>query len=157
MYTICNINSDRNWGDWNKKYPLLSRSDFSAPAAWIWKIPNNSNGIKEGSNTSFSLKLAVSVTYGTYNRWRSASWDSKKSFKYTPQSKTIPMAAPSRESFGVIALQNAGSLTVGNIIITNKDEEKVSIQGSINKSQTAKKKLKADTYTIQYDLIDPRC
>lgn len=155
LYTVCNINSDRNWGDWNKKYPLLSRSDFSAPAAWIWKVPNGTNGIKENSNTSFSLKLTIAATYGTYNWWRGASWDSKKSFTVDNKGQVFPIAAPSRESFGVVALQNAGSLTVGNMVVYNSKKEEVSIQGSINKSQVAKKKLKAGKYTLEYDLINP--
>ncbi len=155
LYTVCNINSDRNWGDWNRKYPLLSRSDFSAPSAWIWKVPNNTNGVGENSTKSFSLKLTISATYGSYNWWRGASWDSTKEFSVGPETKTIPIAAPSRESFGVIALQNAGTLTVGNMVVYNMDNQQVNIQGSINKSQTAKKKLKAGTYYIEYDLIDP--
>ena len=155
LYTVCNINSDRNWGNWDKKYPLLSRSDFSAPSAWIWKIPNNTNGVGENRTTSFSLKLTISAKYGSYNWWRGASWDSTKEFSVGPETKTIPIAAPSRESFGVIALQNAGTLTVGNIVVVNKNDQRANIQGSINKSQTAKKKLKAGTYYIEYDLIDP--
>ena len=155
LYTVCNINSDRNWGNWDRKYPLLSRSDFSAPAAWIWKVPNLSNGVKEGSNVSFNLLLTISVTYGSYNWWRGASWDSSKEFEISPATVVFPIAAPSRESFGVVALQNAGSLTVGNIIISNESDERVSIQGSINKSQVAKKKLKAGKYSLEYDLINP--
>ena len=46
-------------------------------------------------------------------------------------------------------------MTVGNIVVVNKNDQRANIQGSINKSQTAKKKLKAGTYYIEYDLIDP--
>lgn len=156
-YGVQNINSSRNFNDkhFTREYPLLSRSDFSAPQAWIWKVPHGKAGVGNDTSTGFKMKVSVSAKYGVYSWWRGASWSKDKTYDLKETSHCFSLEPPSRKSFGVIALQNAGTLTVANVTITGADGHTETVSGSFNRDQVARHKMHTGVYTVSYDLVDP--
>ena len=156
VYNIENINSDRSWGDWDKKYPLLSRSDFSVKQSWIWKIPAGQHGVDEKKENSFYMKISFKGYFGTYNWWRGASWSKAKTFSSKLGVAALQIAAPSRKPFGVLAVKNAANETIANIHAYNSSSKTTfTIPGSYSFNEVARIKLPADSYTVTYDVVDP--
>lgn len=156
VYNIENIHSDRNWGDWDKKYPLLSRSDFSVKQSWIWKIPAGQHGVDENKATSFLMKISFKGYFGTYNWWRGASWSNSKTFSSMLGIAALEIAPPSRQPFGVLAIKNAADETIANISIKNtSNNDKYSIPSSYSHNEVARIKLPAAKYEVSYDVVNP--
>jgi hypothetical protein len=156
-YTVQNINSDNNWGNWDRKYPLLSRSDFTAQQAWIWKVPaGDGTGVGDNTTTSFKMSVKVNASYGVHSWWRGAAWSRNPCFDVAMETATFDINPPSRKPFGVVGVKNAGTSTVANIVLRNNGNNDVSsISGSYNQNEIARTKVESGTYTITYDLYNP--
>jgi hypothetical protein len=156
-YTVQNINSDNNWGNWDRKYPLLSRSDFTAQQAWIWKVPaGDGTGVGDNTTTSFKMSVKVNASYGVHSWWRGAAWSRNPCFNVAMETEEFDINPPSRKPFGVVGVKNAGTSTVANIVLRNNGNNDVSsISGSYNQNEIARTKVESGTYTITYDLYNP--
>lgn len=165
IHTVQNIHNKRDWGKWDRDYPLLSRNDMTCSNAWAWKIPCGTNGVDDNGQASFCIRVTMSAQYGSFNWWRGASWDNKRSFDIPEQSFVVEIKAPDRSPFGVFALRNASSLTVAHIKIWRQEdvadgqapESKIhaTIPSSYNCNEVARWKLLEGSYHIEFDMVDP--
>lgn len=164
-HTVQNIHNKRNWGKWDRDYPLLSRNDMTCNNAWVWKVPYGKNGVSDNVSTSFSVRISMSAKYGAFNWWRGASWDNEQTFDVKAQSCVVEIKAPNRSRFGVFALRNASSKTVAHINIWKQEDavdgeypaDKIhaTIPSSYNSNEVAKWKLREGQYHIEFDIVDP--
>lgn len=164
-HTVQNIHNNRNWGKWDRDYPLLSRNDMICANAWVWKVPRGTNGVDDNQTSSFCIRVTMSAQYGAFNWWRGASWDSKQSFDVAEQPCVVEIKAPNRARFGVLALRNASNKTVAHIKIWKQedvvdgeilDPKKIhaTIPSSYNCNEVAKWKLREGYYHIEFDMVD---
>lgn len=167
-YVVQNIR-DSFWSSDFDKYvqgngiPLLSRADCHLQQKWIWHVPVGVNGVKDGSETNFKMKLNASGTIGERN-WFSGGhldkhhFDKQITTSKNPAEFTLP--ALHRKLFGVLSVKNDTPYTMGHVRIWKKGtaytaDPVAEISGSYNKEERpASIILDEGEYNIRYDLID---
>ena len=150
-------------GDIVKKYfptkiPAIARSDFNATSWWCWKVPANTNAVKDKAETKFCIKTNLGLTHDSYAYWNTPL-SSHKSFDYDDNTSTFTIPAPNRQPFGVLSLRNGYTRPIGNIRIYLQDgssDEIYQLSDIYMSGSLAKCALPVGTYIVDYDQLDSR-
>lgn len=163
--TVQNIRNEWDFGQWDRDYPLVCRNDMSFSNAWIWKVPYGSDGVNDGSEASFAMKITPTAVYEVYYWYRAALYGNRRTFTISGNPFIMEIKAPNRKPFGVLAVRNASNLTMAHIKIWRQEdvvngsapEAKVhaEIPSSYNLNELAKWKLLVGKYRIEFDMVNP--
>ena len=200
-YTLANIdysrNSSSNWvkyhwysnnvvlkddmSDYQKYFPNDVHQEFDAKNIWMWHVPYNRAGVKDGSNKEFNIFARVHPRYSSWYHWRGTTcfkknrkdWDVDFAGTCTSTDSSIEkdfttdgwagctfsVPAPDRSTWGVISLKNASSYTMRSIKIYAKGKENqapvAEIPSTYASQELAKTAVLEGTYTVTFEFINP--
>ena len=156
-YYTNNIKLKDNWDNQtkiNENFPPTARSDFYANSNWTWHV----GSVKDNdTSTKFKLRTKIDITFASWYHWRAASeYDSnKKTYKKDLPAVEWTVGAPSRVSWGIIALKNASNYEMSHVMVYDQNNKVVDVlSNSFSKDQVAKVSLPVGKYSVKFDLID---
>lgn len=165
-----------------KYYPDDVHQEFNATNVWMWHVPAGKAGVKDEAKKQFALAAYVKLNYSSWYHWRGAlyydenrkNWDVDFTKKVVVKMGDIKgdfnrqgwagcvfnIPAPDRGKWGVISLKNASnSYTMRNVkIYATGEEDKepaASITDTYQSQEKAEAAVKAGTYTVTFELINP--
>jgi hypothetical protein len=109
------------------------------------------------TSTKFKLRTKIDITFASWYHWRAASeYDSnKKTYKKDLPAVEWTVGAPSRVSWGIIALKNASNYEMSHVMVYDQNNKVVDVlSNSFSKDQVAKVSLPVGKYSVKFDLID---
>ena len=200
-YTLANIdysrNSSTNWvkyhwysnnvelkddmNNYQKYFPNDVHQEFDAKNIWMWHVPYDCAGVKDGSYKQFKLLTRVHPRYSSWHHWRGTScfknnrkdWEVDFAGNYTSTDKdaeanfstkgwascSFSVPAPDRSTWGIISLKNASTYTMRNVKIYASGKEckgpVAEIPNTYATQEVAKTAVLEGTYTVTFELINP--
>ena len=157
-----NVELKDKWDEMNKYFKPDTHQEFDCENVWLWHVPYGSNGVEDGSKTSFNIIVGLEPQYSVWHAWRGLidDDDDRQDFSCGFMSATVKINAPDRSTWGVISLKNASnSYTMRNIKIYKKGEEKKSpvatISNTYKPQEQAQTAVDEGTYTVTFEYINP--
>ena len=157
-----NVELKDDWDDMNKYFKPDTHQEFDCENVWLWHVPYGSNGVEDGSKTSFNIVVGLEPQYSVWHGWRGLidDDDDRQDFSCGLKSATVKIDAPDRSTWGVISLKNASnSFTMRNIKIYKKGEENKSpvatISNTYRPQELAQTAVDEGTYTVTFEYINP--
>ena len=199
-YSLSNIdynrNSSSNWvkyhwysnnvilkddmSNMQKYFPNDVHEEFDAKNMWIWHVPYNNAGVRDGSDKQFKILARVHPRYSSWYHWRGTTcfksnrkdWDVdfvNDSTLFKNQTVdfsrsgwagcTFSVPAPDRSTWGIISLKNASSYTMRNVKIYAKGKENqapvTEIPDTYASQERATTAVLEGTYTVTFEFINP--
>lgn len=145
-----------------KDVPLIARKDFSAKSVWCWRVPTNTNDIKNYSDKGFCLRSKINYQYDCMIKsnfelayTRHHTWNHSYYF-------ICSLPHPSRVPFGLLSLKNNHQYSISHITVWKGEEytDTVNNQPVLRFSdaflhgESVVCALEVGTYSIQYDQIN---
>ena len=157
-----NVELKDDWNEMNKYFKPDTHQEFDCENVWLWHVPYGSNGVEDGSKTSFNIVVGLEPQYSVWHGWRGLidDDDDRQDFSCGFKSATVKIDAPDRSTWGVISLKNASNnYTMRNIKIYKKGEEKKSpvatISNTYRPQELAQTAVDEGTYTVTFEYINP--
>lgn len=157
-----NVELKDAWDDMNKYFKPDTHQEFDCENVWLWHVPYGSNGVEDGSKTSFNIVVGLEPQYSVWHGWRGLidDDDDRQDFSCGFKSATVKIDAPDRSTWGVISLKNASnSFTMRNIKIYKKGKENKSpvatISNTYKPQEQAQTAVDEGTYTVTFEYINP--
>lgn len=176
-----NVILDDDMDDYGKYYPDDVHQEFDAKNVWLWHVPADSAGVKDGSQKQFALAAYVKLNYSSWYHWYLAStfngnrrnWDVDFSGKCVVTKGKIKdnfsepgwagcifdLPVPNRSKWGLISLKNASNYTMRSVKIYASGEESkepaATITNTYKSQELAQTAVVEGTYTVTFELINP--
>lgn len=145
--------------DYDEYFRPACHNDFNGRLAWVWHVPSGTGGVGDNKDVNLYVKAKLDITYSTWYHWRGAvRYDSnREDYKkdFDPYIAVLP--APSRQTWGLIALKNAfpASTVITNIRYWKDGKEVKSNVSSYTNNETAKMALPEGTYDVTFEQYNP--
>ena len=176
-----NVELKDDMSNYQKYFPNDVHQEFDAKNIWVWHVPYDNGGVKDGSDKQFKIYARVHPRYSSWYHWRGTTCfnsnrkDWEVDFVQTSSTSvtdyendfssrgwagcTFSVPAPDRSTWGVISLKNASSYTMRNVKIYaagKENKEPVAVIPNTYASQEqATAAVLEGNYTVTFEFINP--
>ena len=163
-YDVQNI-AMKDWSstkDMEKNVPLIARKDFSAKSCWCWRVPVNTNDIKNYSDKSFVLRNKVNYKYDCMVKTNMDMFYTRHHTWNYSNYAVSKLPHPSRVPFGILSLKNNHTYSISHVTVWKEGEYTDTINNkpvlrfsdAFLHGESAVCALEVGTYSIEYDQMN---
>ena len=157
-----NVKLTDDWSKMDQYFPKACHSEFTGHSCWVWFVPYDKSGVRDGSTNKFRIKASIDGHYSSWYHWRWTKEFSDNRVDYEVKFDTGDgdlLDAPERRPWGIVALKNAANNEMSHVRFFKQGADldgtpEVQLTGSYSKNQVVKQSLLEGTYTVVYDAIN---